>query len=166
MASDEVQLRLEAIRRTHIPETDSDVRDVDFGPAVEIGPYCSECDDEWPCEQGVLLAENARLTAALAARDAEVARYRTAVQDRQRYIHAELHGDKHGHPLGPWPLCERPTCSEASALLASGADAGADLTPMSPPAAYPATLEITDVRAGRPLPPDADDTRAAGEPAP
>lgn len=58
---------------------------------------------------------------------------------------------------------EQTLAKERDALLAPGADAGADLPPMSPPAAYPATLEITDVRAGRPLPPDADDTRAARE---
>ncbi len=69
---DERQARLAAIRRMHVPETDSDVQDVDFGPIIEIGPYCAECGDEWPCEQGLLLAE-------LEAATARAERYRSAL---------------------------------------------------------------------------------------
>jgi hypothetical protein len=71
--------RISEIRANHVAEYDSDVRDVDFGPVVEIGPYCAECGDEWPCEQGVLLAH---LDALTAERDAADKLYRMSVIQR------------------------------------------------------------------------------------
>ena len=76
MSSDE---RIAEIRAKHKPECDNDVRDVDFGPVVQIGPYCADCGDEWPCEQGVLLA---RLDALAAERDAADKLYRMSVIQR------------------------------------------------------------------------------------
>lgn len=62
---------------------------------------------------------------AVDARDAAVATLRQTLEDRQRYLHAELHVDERGHPDGVWADCGRPTCTGTRAALAAAPAPGA-----------------------------------------
>jgi hypothetical protein len=73
--------RLDILGRLHVAVPDSDVLDVDFGPIVELAPFCDECGDEWPCGIGYVLA-------LLAERDAEVERLRGAGNTVSAHVYA------------------------------------------------------------------------------
>jgi hypothetical protein len=44
---------------------------------------------------------------------------RDLLTDRQRYIHAEIHVDGRGAPIGHWSSCDRPTCVDTREKLAA-----------------------------------------------
>ena len=96
----------------------AEIRSLHYGTPSERGnpEYCQQDGQRMLCDMlGVI--------AALEASRAECARLRQLLEDRQRYIHCEIHVDAQHIPLGYWKDCQKPTCMDTAAALNGAADA-------------------------------------------